>query len=138
MGQDTRARSNDQSDPPGSLRAAGSTHADLELDSRLLEAARRLSAATKAVAVVLFGSRARGTGHQWSDWDLCVVLPDDAPASELTPFRLRPLTSDLGIPIDVVTMRLGIFQSSRSKPETLSYEIARDGRLLYGQVEMTP
>jgi uncharacterized protein len=138
MGQDTGARSIDRSDPPGSLRAVGSTRADLDLDPRLLEAARRLSAATKAVAVVLFGSRARGTGHQWSDWDLCVVLPDDAPASELTPFRLRPVTSDIGIPIDVVTVRLGIFKSSMAMPGTLSHEIAREGRLLSGQIELAP
>ena len=38
------------------------------------------------VEVILFGSRARGDDGPDSDWDLLVVLDDDAPAEDL---RLR-------------------------------------------------
>jgi len=35
--------------------------------------------------IVLFGSRARGTHHEWSDYDVLIVVPGEAP----TEFRLR-------------------------------------------------
>ena len=133
MLQDTEARKVGSAEPLELKRSVISPIADCELDGRLVEAAERLSLATKAVAIILFGSRARGSGHQWSDWDLCVVLPDDAPAAELTPFHLRPLTSDLGIPIDVVTMRLGVFKDCVKKPGSLSAQVARDGKVILGR-----
>ena len=105
------------------------------VDERVREAARRLSGATGALAIILFGSRARGTAHAWSDWDLCVILPDDAPVERLTPFRLRPLTSDIGVPMDVVTIRKSVFLGCRDKHDSLSREVARDGRILLGSLE---
>ena len=106
------------------------TPTEIYLDERVGEAARRLFEATDAVAIILFGSRVRGTARPWSDWDLCVILPDETDVTNFTPFRLRPLTSDLGVPIDVVTMRLRIFKDSVDRPDSLSHEIARDGAVI--------
>ena len=37
----------------------------------------RLKAQTKNVKeVFFFGSRVKGTGHKWSDYDLCIISPD--------------------------------------------------------------
>lgn len=37
----------------------------------------RLKAQTRNIkGVFFFGSRAKGTSHKWSDYDLCVVSPD--------------------------------------------------------------
>ena len=108
---------------------------DVYVDERVRDAARRLFEAAGAVAVILFGSRARGTAHHWSDWDLCVVLPDDAPTEDLTPFRLRPLTSDIGVPIDVVTIRRSVYKDCMEKCGSLSQEVARDGKVILGDLE---
>ena len=108
---------------------------DALLDDRIKEAARRLFDAAGAIAVILFGSRARGTARQWSDWDLCVILPDDASTKDLTPFRLRPLTSDIGVPIDVVTIRKEVFVDCIDRQGSLSHEIARDGKVIIGKLD---
>ncbi len=138
MAQDTGARKIGSAKPLELERNVISSNSDPELDRRIVEAAKRLALATKAVAIILFGSRARGASHQWSDWDLCVIIPDDARASELTPFHLRPLTSDLGIPIDVVTMRLGVFKECLKKPDSLSTQVAQDGRVILGRPDVLP
>lgn len=52
----------------------------MSLDASTEELLRRLVARYEPVQVWLFGSRARGDATEASDWDLLVVVPDDAPA----------------------------------------------------------
>src|SRR5713101_1800580 len=59
----------------------------LDDDPALREIVRRLAEAYHPLRIYLFGSKARGTGGPDSDYDLLVVVPDDAPP-ELKASRL--------------------------------------------------
>ena len=52
-------------------------------DSPLAEVTRRLAEAFRPEEIYLFGSRVRGEDHPDSDYDLMVIVPDDAPCSRL-------------------------------------------------------
>lgn len=97
------------------------------LDPAVEIAAARLAEATNAEEVLLFGSRARGDHDEGSDWDLCVILPDDVEWGRFTPISLWPLVSDLGISIQVVPIRRSVFEKKKKGVSNLSYDIARDG-----------
>jgi predicted nucleotidyltransferase len=64
----------------------------LRWDPRLLSAVERIVAPARPETVLLFGSRARGDGDDASDWDLFVVLPDNAPPIHRT-WQRRPITA---------------------------------------------
>ncbi|MFC4172379.1 nucleotidyltransferase domain-containing protein [Microvirga sp. GCM10011540] len=98
----------------------------IEIPHAVRTAAARLAEATGAEAVVLFGSRARGDHDGASDWDLCVILPDDVEPGRFTPLTLWPLVSDLGIPIQVVPIRKSVFEAQRGNVNSVSHDIARD------------
>ena len=59
------------------------------LDPRLQSAIEGIVALVRPEAVLLFGSRARDDSDDASDWDLFVVLPDDAPPGIARPSALR-------------------------------------------------
>lgn len=75
----------------------------------------------------LFGSRARGEEHPGSDWDLMVLLPDDAVEADLDPLTAWRLQAGSGVRADVVPCRRSEFRESRDWPNTLSYIVAREG-----------
>ena len=104
----------------------------LHLPPALRDAAARLAAATRAEAVVLFGSRARGEARPGSDWDLCVVLPDDTPAGSVTPALLWRLVADLPLAIQVVPIRRSVFVARRGLVNSLSRDVAEDGVVVLG------
>jgi predicted nucleotidyltransferase len=79
----------------------------------------------------LFGSRARGDARPSSDWDLFVVLPDDAPEEELAPEVGWRLQKASGITADVIACYASDFHEDRSTPNTLAFDAAREGVLLY-------
>ena len=58
---------------------------ELQSDPTLAELVRRLAAAYQPDRVYLFGSRARGEPDPDSDYDLLLVVPDDAPQSASSP-----------------------------------------------------
>ena len=100
---------------------------DLGPISPLLE---RIIEKWNPVGIWLFGSRARGTADPESDWDLLVVAPDDAPDVDdpLAGWKVRKGT---GIVADVLPCRASEFQDARSVPNTLAYEAAHFGILIY-------
>jgi len=101
------------------------------LDPRLQSAVEGIVALVHPEAVLLFGSRARGDGDDASDWDLFVVLPDDATPGTATPSVLRPAAAPAKLPIHAVACRRGVFEAKRSDPNSLSHDVARDGVVLY-------
>ena len=52
---------------------------DARNDEKLQRLLDRIVPALEPEAVYLFGSRARGDFHEDSDYDLLVIVPDDAP-----------------------------------------------------------
>jgi predicted nucleotidyltransferase len=83
------------------------------------------------VEVWLFGSRARGKARPGSDWDLLVVLPDDASEDELDLMRAWQAVRDLRIPADVYPVRKSEFEGARDHAGTLVRTVVSEGRRVY-------
>jgi predicted nucleotidyltransferase len=101
------------------------------LDPRLQSAVESIVALVHPEAVLLFGSRARNDSNDASDWDLFVVLPDDAPPGIARPSALRRAAARAELPIHAVACRRGVFEAKRNDPNSLSHDVARDGVMLY-------
>jgi|SRR5919106_3600554 predicted nucleotidyltransferase len=83
----------------------------------------------RLVAVVLFGSRARGDARPWSDWDLLVIaegLPENPFDRQM--FINRVLFGKCDGGVSVVARSPQEFESHVS---SLYLDIALDGRVLY-------
>lgn len=90
---------------------------------------RLASAAPPRSRVLLFGSHARGTATEDSDYDVLVIEPTvDSPISEAV--RLRRELRGLGVPIDVVVMDEAKARRRAAVPGTMVERALREGRLL--------
>lgn len=69
-----------------------------ELDTLL----KQIEAVYSPEDVLLFGSRAKGTAKQDSDWDVLVVLPDDADERLLDPLLGWETQRGTGVCADVL------------------------------------
>ena len=83
--------------------------------------------------VWLFGSRARGDARPWSDWDLLVILPDDAEDDQLEPLLAWRLQKSSGVYADVIPCRLTEFHESEGVVNTIAYAAAKEGVRIYGR-----
>ncbi len=81
--------------------------------------------------VHLFGSRARGDFHELSDWDLLVIVPDDAPSEQFDPVWARRRIRDLHIRADVVPVSRSEFEEGRRWVGTLAELVAGEGVQVY-------
>lgn len=84
----------------------------------------------RPVQIRLFGSRARGDSTGDSDWDLFVVVPDDLEAADdvFAGYRLRRETATRA---DVILCPESEFKEDRDTPNTLAYEAAHFGSVIY-------
>ena len=81
--------------------------------------------------VWLFGSRARGQARPDSDWDLLVVMADETDESQLHPRVAWQLRKGAEVPAEVVLCWARECRDDRGTPNTLAYEVDRDGVLLH-------
>ena len=92
---------------------------------------RRLRDADAPERIYLFGSKARGDHSPDSDYDLLVVVPDNAGAeargSKLGYQALR----GTGIAADVVVCSHGYFEARSHLRGSLPGTVLREGRLLH-------
>jgi predicted nucleotidyltransferase len=107
------------------------TNRERPIDPVMDQAVARLREAAPVEKVILFGSRARGDAVLDSDWDICVLLSDDIPPGRYTPSVMWHAIRDLDRTIQVVPMRLHVFESSKHDVNALAYDIAREGIVLY-------
>lgn len=105
---------------------------DLDLE-RLRPVLARLVERLDPEAIWLFGSRAEGRARPDSDYDLLVVVRDDAPAAELDPVGAYELTRGMGLPVDVVPCPRSVFEEEKHEVNTLARAAFARGRLLYEQ-----
>ena len=98
----------------------------------LLEAAARtLDAVPGAEAVLLYGSRARGSAMPDSDWDVAVVtreeffLPDQ--------YGRTPIEA-LHPSVNAIFLGTDLLRHKRNSPGHIAREVLRDGRLLAGRM----
>jgi len=75
------------------------------------------------VSILLFGSRARGDNRVDSDWDLLVLLPDEAPARLLDPYLAWEVKQGAGVKADIVCEYEAEFLKSQTVANTLAYEV---------------
>lgn len=91
----------------------------------------RVIATWGPISVWLFGSRARGEGHPGSDWDILAVVPDELADEEVAPVACWRLGRGAGVVADLIGCHASDFADATNTPNTLAYEIAREGVLLY-------
>ncbi len=88
-----------------------------------------------ARAAVLFGSRARGTAHPNSDWDVAIVLEGDElrhPRPARSVFPRSELPADLPH-VEVWALSEEDLRRNARALGTLPYAVCRDGRVLAGE-----
>jgi predicted nucleotidyltransferase len=91
-------------------------------------AVARIVKVMRPEAIHLFGSRARGDG----DYDLLVVMADDAPSEQRSLDATARVPRDPGAALDIVPCRRAVFERRKDQVGTLSHRVAREGRLVYG------
>lgn len=100
-------------------------------DPALAEIVRRLVEAFQPERVYLFGSMARGDAGPDSDYDLMVVVPDDA-APERQRSRLAyEVLWGTGTAADVLVWKKDYFDRRLHLQASLPSTILREGTLLY-------
>jgi predicted nucleotidyltransferase len=100
-------------------------------DPVLAEIVRRLVDAFKPERIYLFGSKARGDSQADSDYDLMVIVSDDAP-----PERRRSRTAyerlwGTGASADVLVWTRSRFENRKHIRASLPATVFREGRLVY-------
>lgn len=101
-------------------------------DPALGEAVRRLVEAYQPERVYLFGSVARGDAGADSDYDLLVVVADDAPPERRRSRLAYETLLGSGIAADVLVCTRSYFEARRSLKASLPGTVLREGRLLHG------
>ncbi len=100
-------------------------------DLVLAEIVRRLVAAYEPERIYLFGSKARGDAGPDSDYDLMVVVPDDAPPVRRRSRLAYEALRGTGRAADVLVCTRSSFDSRLHVRASLPATIVSEGRLLH-------
>jgi predicted nucleotidyltransferase len=100
-------------------------------DRRLEAVVQRLVSAFEPERIYLFGSAARGEMGPDSDYDLMVVVADDAPPTRRRSRLAYEVLWGLGIAADVLVWTRTAFDSRAHLQASLPGVILREGRLLH-------
>jgi len=102
-------------------------------DPVLAEIVRRLAEAYHPVCIYLFGSLARGEADPDSDYDIMVVVPDDAPPERLRSRLAYQALRGTGTAADVLVWAKTSFERRARVVASLPATVMREGMLIYGQ-----
>jgi predicted nucleotidyltransferase len=83
----------------------------------------RIEAVYHPVDVLVFGSRARGNAGPDSDWDIIVVLPDEAPEALLDPAIAWQTQAGSGIHADLQCCYRSEFLADREVANSQAREV---------------
>jgi predicted nucleotidyltransferase len=97
----------------------------------LAEIVRRLVEAYRPERVYLFGSKARGDAGVDSDYDLMVVVPEDAPPERRRSRLAYEVLWGTGTAADVLVWTRQQFDDRLHVRASLPATVMREGRLLY-------
>ncbi len=100
-------------------------------DALLAEVVRRLAEAYQPERIYLFGSKARGEAGPDSDYDLLVIVPDDAPPERLRGRLAYQVLRGTGTAADVLVWRKSNFERRTRVVASLPATVVREGRLVY-------
>ena len=98
-----------------------------------MEIVGRLVRAYEPECVYLFGSHARGDAGRDSDYDLLLVVPDDAPAEHRRSRLAYQTLWGTGVAADVLVLTRSHFDGRAGVVASLPATVLREGQLLYGQ-----
>jgi uncharacterized protein len=99
-------------------------------ESTINQAVELLRHAAPGSTIIVFGSCARGEITEDSDLDVLVVEPKVMSRHEEM-VRLRKVLRPLGIPADVLVASKDTFEYWSDTPNTIYYEVAREGRVFH-------
>lgn len=112
------------------MAAAGPLPASIIKERRsfdeLGELMERIHRTYRPLDVLLFGSRARGVAARDSDWDILVILPDDADEALLDPLLGWEVQSGSGVHADVLASYRSEFIADLDVVNSRAREVARD------------
>ena len=100
-------------------------------DPALTDVVRRLVDTYHPKRIYLFGSVARGDADVDSDYDLLVVVPDDAPPARRRSRLAYEALQGTGIAVDVLVCTTSYFEDRRWLRASLPGTVLREGRLLH-------
>lgn len=100
-------------------------------DPTLAEIVRRLVEAFQPDRIYLFGSKARGDADRDSDYDLLVVVPDDAPPARRRGRLAYEALWGTGTAADVLVVTREYFEHRRRLQASLPGTVLREGKLVY-------
>jgi predicted nucleotidyltransferase len=100
-------------------------------DPRLDDVVRRLVEAYQPESIYLFGSIARGDGDAESDYDLLIIVPNDAPAERRRSRLAYQVLRGTGTPVDALVCSHDWFFSRVHLRASLPATVLREGRLLH-------
>ena len=101
-------------------------------DPALAEIVHRLVAAYQPESIYLFGSVARGDAGPDSDYDLLVVVPDDAPPRRRRSRLAYEALRGTGTAAGVLVCTSSYFDDRRTLKVSLPGTMLGEGRLLHG------
>lgn len=100
-------------------------------DPLLAEIVRRLANVYQPERIYLFGSTARGDAGPDSDYDLMILVPDDAPPGRKNPEAGYLAVEGLGRSGDFIVWTRGRFEGRAHLRASLPATVLREGKLLY-------
>ena len=100
-------------------------------DSKLLEIVRCLIEAYSPEKIYLFGSHAREEADPDSDFDLMLIVPDDAPAECRRSHLAYERIWEVGTAADILVCTNSHFHSRLNIPGSLPAVVSREGRVIY-------
>lgn len=100
-------------------------------DTALAEVVRRLADAYQPECIYLFGSVARGEANADSDYDLLIVVSDDAPPERRRSRLGYQALRGTGIAADVLVCTRQYFNARRALRASLPATVLREGRLVH-------
>jgi len=103
----------------------------LEKDTVLAEIVRRLVEAYQPERIYLFGSRARGEEGPDSDYDLMVIVTDDAPPPRRRSRLAYEVLRGTGTAADILVCTRSWFDARLRLRASFPSTIVREGRLLH-------
>ncbi len=103
----------------------------IQEDPKLAEVVRRLVAAYEPLRIYLFGSVARGEVGPDSDYDLMVIVPDDALSDRRRSRLAYQALRGTGIAADVLVWTRSRFERRARVVASLPATVVREGKLLH-------
>jgi len=95
------------------------------------EIVRRLIATYEPERIYLFGSKARGDDTLESDYDLMVIVPDDAPPEKKRSAIGYRALRGTGTAVDILVWPRGVFAERSHLRSSLPHTVLTEGKLLY-------